>query len=262
MSPFTHSLQVLLFLPLYLTPATCTFLHAYTQSFTFLRSRCPNHLNLPHLLCTFLLIPHTRKLWIQTATSTLFFSAHSSAFLQTAQLLLSYNEWMNRWFMIQLIFVQIRFSSSWVLHPGCWCVTIRSTADTSRCGRKEFSKAGRNVGAKWNTTASCTIIKTKRFAPYENSNIRSEKDIIWIEFLAGSLDQTKMLMYNVHKFFNMYINMYIVHIEKFMSIRAIIIITIYFENVSQLLSGSCLSWVLEWVFGDRMILAATSCWLR
>ena len=49
MSSSTHSFQVFLFLPLHLAPATSTFLQADTQSSTLLRSRCPNHLNLPHL---------------------------------------------------------------------------------------------------------------------------------------------------------------------------------------------------------------------
>ena len=51
MSSSTHFHQVFLFLPLHLilTPATFTFLQADTQSFTLLRSRCPNHLNLPRL---------------------------------------------------------------------------------------------------------------------------------------------------------------------------------------------------------------------
>ena len=57
MSSSTHSFQVFLFLPLHLTPATSTYLEADTQSSTLLRSRCPNHLNLPCLttsatLCT------------------------------------------------------------------------------------------------------------------------------------------------------------------------------------------------------------------
>ena len=43
MSLSTHSFQVLLFLPLYLAPATSTFLLADTQSSTLLPSRCPNH---------------------------------------------------------------------------------------------------------------------------------------------------------------------------------------------------------------------------
>ena len=48
-SSSTHSFQVFLFLPLHLAPATFTFLQADTQSSTLLRSRCPNHLNLPRL---------------------------------------------------------------------------------------------------------------------------------------------------------------------------------------------------------------------
>ena len=56
-SSFTHSYQVFLPLPAHLTPATTTFLQADTQSSPFLRSTCPNHLNLPYLttsstLCT------------------------------------------------------------------------------------------------------------------------------------------------------------------------------------------------------------------
>ena len=48
-SSFTHSLQVFLPLPAHLTPATTTFLQADAQSSPFLRSTCPNHLNLPRL---------------------------------------------------------------------------------------------------------------------------------------------------------------------------------------------------------------------
>ena len=48
-SSFTHSLHVFLPRPTYLTPATTTFLQADTQSSPFLRSTCPNHLNLPCL---------------------------------------------------------------------------------------------------------------------------------------------------------------------------------------------------------------------
>ena len=49
--------QVFLFLPLYFVSATSIFLQADTQSSTLLRSRCPNHLDLPRLttsatLCT------------------------------------------------------------------------------------------------------------------------------------------------------------------------------------------------------------------
>ena len=56
MSSYTHSLQVSLFLPLYLPPATSTYLQADTQSSTHLCSRCPSHLTSichasPHPLC-------------------------------------------------------------------------------------------------------------------------------------------------------------------------------------------------------------------
>ena len=52
MSSFTHSPQVFLPLPTaptHLTPATTTFLQADNQSSLPLRSKCPNHLNLPRL---------------------------------------------------------------------------------------------------------------------------------------------------------------------------------------------------------------------
>ena len=59
MSLSTHSFQIFLFLPLHLDPATSTFLQADTQSSTLLRSRCPNHLNLPrHTLYTQTTNPH------------------------------------------------------------------------------------------------------------------------------------------------------------------------------------------------------------
>ena len=48
-SSFTHSLHVFLSLPTHLSPATTTFLQVDTQSSPFLRSTCPNHLNLPCL---------------------------------------------------------------------------------------------------------------------------------------------------------------------------------------------------------------------
>src|SRR5260221_632199 len=45
--PTTHSCHVFLPLPLPFSPSTTTSLHAATQSSLFLRSICPNHLNLP-----------------------------------------------------------------------------------------------------------------------------------------------------------------------------------------------------------------------
>ena len=70
MSSFTHSLQVFLFLPLHLTPATSTFLQADTQSSTLVRFRCPNHLNLPCLTTSATL--YTQKtVQIHTALSIL-----------------------------------------------------------------------------------------------------------------------------------------------------------------------------------------------
>ena len=45
MSLSTHSIQVFIFLPIHLAPATSTFLQADTQSSTLLRSRCPNHVD-------------------------------------------------------------------------------------------------------------------------------------------------------------------------------------------------------------------------
>src|SRR5258706_904226 len=49
MSTCTHSCQVLLPLPLPLTPSTTKPLHADTQSVGSLRSTCPYHLSLPRL---------------------------------------------------------------------------------------------------------------------------------------------------------------------------------------------------------------------
>ena len=49
---FTHSLQIFLLLPKHLSQATSTFLLADTQSSPLLRSRWPNHLNVPHLSYT------------------------------------------------------------------------------------------------------------------------------------------------------------------------------------------------------------------
>src|SRR6266568_9299852 len=46
MSPFVHSLQDFFPLPRNLHPTTAIYLQADTQSDTFLRSRCPNHLSL------------------------------------------------------------------------------------------------------------------------------------------------------------------------------------------------------------------------
>src|SRR6266536_1190 len=47
MSSTTHSCHVFLPLPLPFSPSTAISLHAATQSSLFLRSTCPNHLNLP-----------------------------------------------------------------------------------------------------------------------------------------------------------------------------------------------------------------------
>ena len=57
MSSSTHSFHVFLFLPLHIAPVTSTILQPNTHPSTFLRSRCPSHLNLPCLttsatLCT------------------------------------------------------------------------------------------------------------------------------------------------------------------------------------------------------------------
>ena len=49
MSSLTHCSQVFLLLPRPLAPSTTNPLQADTQSSTLLRSRCPNHLNLPRL---------------------------------------------------------------------------------------------------------------------------------------------------------------------------------------------------------------------
>src|SRR6266516_5883615 len=49
MSAATHSLHVFLPLPFFTPPITSKFLHLETQSLSTLRSRCPNHLNLPRL---------------------------------------------------------------------------------------------------------------------------------------------------------------------------------------------------------------------
>src|SRR5260221_12168084 len=46
-SSTTHSCHVFLPLPLPFSPSTTISLHAATQSSLFLRSMCPNHLNLP-----------------------------------------------------------------------------------------------------------------------------------------------------------------------------------------------------------------------
>ena len=66
MSSSTHSHQVFLFQPLHLTPATSTFLQADTQSSTLLRSRCPNHLNLPRLTTSTTLSICPRCLYLKT----------------------------------------------------------------------------------------------------------------------------------------------------------------------------------------------------
>src|SRR6266581_2219874 len=52
MSPFTHSHQDFFPLPRNQDPTTAIDLQADTQSDTFLRSRCPNHLSLPLLNTT------------------------------------------------------------------------------------------------------------------------------------------------------------------------------------------------------------------
>ena len=70
MSSSTHSFQVFLFLPLHLTPATSTFLQANTKSSTLVRSRCPNHLNLPCLTTS-------ATLYTQDYKSTLHFLSFS-----------------------------------------------------------------------------------------------------------------------------------------------------------------------------------------
>src|SRR5437867_13319544 len=49
MSSFTHSIHVILGLPLLTPPTTSKFLHLETQSSASLRSTCPNHLSLPRL---------------------------------------------------------------------------------------------------------------------------------------------------------------------------------------------------------------------
>ena len=49
MSSLTHCSHVFLPLPRPLAPSTTNLLQADTQSSTLLRSRCPNHLNLPRL---------------------------------------------------------------------------------------------------------------------------------------------------------------------------------------------------------------------
>ena len=69
MSLSTHCFQVFLFLPLHLNPATSTFLQADTRSSTLLRSRCPNHLNLPRLTTSATLCTPRRQSELNKATS-------------------------------------------------------------------------------------------------------------------------------------------------------------------------------------------------
>ena len=49
MLSLTHCSHIFLLLPRPLVPSTTNLLQAHTQSSTLLRSRCPNHLNLPRL---------------------------------------------------------------------------------------------------------------------------------------------------------------------------------------------------------------------
>ena len=82
-----HSFKVFLFLPLLLAPATSTFLQDDTQSSTLLRSRWPNHLNLPCLttsatLCT------PRRLYCKSAQRFLSFSDNRNLEIMLAHIMI------------------------------------------------------------------------------------------------------------------------------------------------------------------------------
>ena len=90
MSSFTHCSHVFLLLPRPLAPSTTSLLQADTQSSTLLRSRCPNHLNLPRLTTSATqLIP--RRLHKSSLHCT--FCPFYSAFL-------FYNLWFNNLFLV------------------------------------------------------------------------------------------------------------------------------------------------------------------
>ena len=65
MSSSTHFFQDFLYLAMNIAPATSTFLQVDTQPSMLLRSRCPNHLNLPRLITSATLWTH-RKLYKST----------------------------------------------------------------------------------------------------------------------------------------------------------------------------------------------------
>ena len=86
LSSFTP-LQVFLFLPLHLTPATSTFLQPDTQSSTLLCSRYPNHL---HLSCYMIFWKSTssvfwRNLLSRCRTSRRLSTARSKRFPKTSR---------------------------------------------------------------------------------------------------------------------------------------------------------------------------------
>ena len=141
MSSLTHCSHVFLLLPWPLAPSTTSPLQADTQSSTLLRSRCPNHLNLPRLTkSTTQLMPrrlHKSSLHLLSFKDTP--HIHLTIMCSVLSKLLRHRQLISHHIEVMeapLVFSTCKFPISWsqslfrssLVCPVLWSTVLRSTS--------------------------------------------------------------------------------------------------------------------------------------